>query len=184
MLQVVLEQMRGKAIDLYVMYDVACIIRKHLQVCCSCIEHGSHLPHGAIKGMYNLLNLLLANRNITSTGRGSSFNSYLSCIRTWSQLSGWIIKFMWWISWEIINYGGRSWWVHFAVLALGCLMERSLSVYGHFWGDLGGWLKKCAHPTAQMSSHMLFCTTVTRPSRSWVGVIQMFHESGHTVCCL
>ena len=35
MLQEVLEQTRGKSIDLYLMYDVACMLQKHLQVCCS-----------------------------------------------------------------------------------------------------------------------------------------------------
>ena len=35
MLQEMLEQTRGKSIDLYLMYDVACMLQKHLQVCYS-----------------------------------------------------------------------------------------------------------------------------------------------------
>ena len=32
MLQEILAETRGKAIDLYIMYDVACILQKHLKV--------------------------------------------------------------------------------------------------------------------------------------------------------
>ena len=33
MLQEILAETRGKDIDLYIMYDVACILQSHLKVC-------------------------------------------------------------------------------------------------------------------------------------------------------
>lgn len=37
MLQEILMQTKEKSIDLFIMYDVACTLQKHLQVCCMLI---------------------------------------------------------------------------------------------------------------------------------------------------